>query len=261
MLLETNSKILREHIEEAQLIHFNQKSNKRKKRSKEQDERTSKHSLNIRKITPLTVNQEKVFDEWQRGQNLLLHGLAGTGKSFISLYLAFKEIFSFHNQYKQVLILRSAVPTRDLGFLPGNMKEKARAYEQPYSTICSTLFERGDAYDILKQKHMVEFATTSYIRGNTFTDTIVVVDEIQNMVAGELDTIMTRLGENCRIIFSGDYRQSDLLKKGEREEVHTFMNILKHLDLFSFIEFEIQDIVRSGIVKDYIIAKTKLGFT
>lgn len=259
MLLETNSKILNGHIEEAQLIRFERKINK--KRNKQQkNEEINKNNLHLKTINPLTENQKSAFASWNFGCNLLLHGLAGTGKSYISLYLALKEILSKNNQYKNIMIVRSAVPTRDIGFLPGSIKEKSKVYEMPYQSICTDLFGRGDAYELLKTKHIIDFMTTSFVRGNTFYDTIVIVDEINNMNFHELDSIITRLGDNCRLMMCGDYRQSDL-KKNEKNDLLSFMKILDSMNGFSHIEFEINDIVRSGLVKEYIIAKYKHNFT
>ena len=261
-LLETSSKTLNGLIEEAQLIHFNERRHKKKKKQpRDEDVVLQKQHFHLKQIRPLTANQQKTFESWEKGYNLLLHGLAGTGKSFISLYLALKEISHYSSQYKQLLIVRSAVPTRDVGFLPGSLKEKSKVYEQPYQTICNELFGRGDAYEILKQKKLVDFTTTSFIRGNTYTDTIVVVDECNNMSFHELDSIITRLGENSRLVLCGDYRQSDLTKSSEKEGLMTFMNVIDRMKGFFHIEFEIDDIVRSGLVKEYIIAKNKLGIT
>jgi predicted ribonuclease YlaK len=169
-----------------------------------------KLEFEMKKIEPLTENQKLSFENFERGKNLMLHGIAGTGKSFISLYLALREIMDNKNsQYKKIVIVRSVVPTRDMGFLPGSNKEKAKVYEAPYYAICTELFGRGDAYDILKQRNMVDFISTSFIRGITLNNCIIVVDEIANMTLHELDSIITRVGKNCRIIFSGDFRQSD----------------------------------------------------
>lgn len=214
--------------------------------------------FSLRNIKPLTYNQEDTFESWYNGQNLLLHGVAGTGKTFISLYLALEEILR-NNQYNKIVVIRSVVPSRDMGFLPGNAKEKARIYEEPYREICDDLFARGDGYDILRMKHMVEFTTTSFLRGMTFKDCIVIVDECQNMIMQELDTVITRMGENSRIIFCGDFRQTDLQKEKEKSGLHTFMSILGSLSCFDKIEFGTDDIVRSGIVRDYILSKLELG--
>lgn len=146
-----------------------------------------------------------------------------------------------------------------MGFLPGNAKEKARIYEEPYREICDDLFGRGDGYDVLRMKHMVEFTTTSFLRGMTFKDCIVIVDECQNMIMQELDTVITRMGDNSRIVFCGDFRQTDLQKEKEKSGLHTFMSILGGLSCFDKIEFGTDDIVRSGIVKDYILSKLELG--
>ena len=159
----------------------------------------------------------------------------------------------------KLIIIRSAVPTRDIGFLPGTEKEKTAIYEQPYKDICVELFQRGDAYDILKSKHLVEFMTTSFIRGITLRDSYIIVDECQNMSFHELDSIITRIGEGCRVIFCGDFRQSDLKAEAEKKGLHTFVKILKVTEYFDLIDFDIKDIVRSGFVKDYITAKEVLG--
>jgi phosphate starvation-inducible protein PhoH len=207
-------------------------------------------SLTLQEIEPLTQNQLLAFES---DKHLLLHGVAGTGKTFISCYLAFDDMIK--GCYNNLVILRSAVPTRDIGFLPGNEKEKSAIYEAPYKDIAVELFGRGDAYEILKQKSIVHFMTTSFIRGITLRDAVIIIDECQNMTLHELDSIITRVGENCRVIFCGDFRQSDLGKNG----LEQFVSILKRMEQFDLIDFEIKDIVRSEFVKSYITAKTELG--
>jgi len=207
-------------------------------------------SLELLEIEPLTRNQLRAFDS---NKHLILHGLAGTGKTFISSYLAFDDMSK--QNYDQLVIIRSAVPTRDIGFLPGTEKEKSSVYEEPYREIAIELFGRGDAYEILKQKSIVHFMTTSFIRGITLKDAVVLIDECQNMSFHELDSIITRMGRNCRVIFCGDFRQADLKQNGLQE----FMQVLKRMGDFDFIEFEVEDIVRSDFVKNYIIAKNELG--
>ena len=206
--------------------------------------------LSLAEIEPLTKNQLIAFES---DKNLILHGIAGTGKTFISCYLAFDDMVK--NVYNNLVIIRSAVPTRDIGFLPGSEKEKASVYEEPYKEIALELFQRGDAYEILKTKGLVHFMTTSFVRGITLKETVIIIDECQNMTFHELDSIITRVGTNCRVIFCGDFRQSDLKTNG----LESFMEILKNMGSFDFIDFEIKDIVRSEFVKDYIIAKTELG--
>lgn len=206
-------------------------------------------NFELQEIEPLTRNQLKAFES---NKHLVLHGLAGTGKTFISSYLAYDDMAK--GAFQKLVIIRSAVPTRDIGFLPGTEKEKASVYEEPYKDIANDLFGRGDAYEILKQKNLVEFMTTSFIRGITLRDAVILIDECQNMSFHELDSIITRLGENCRIIFCGDFRQADLRGNGIKD----FFQVLKRMDLFTFIEFEVEDIVRSEFVKSYIIAKNEL---
>jgi len=207
-------------------------------------------SLTLHEIEPLTRNQVRAFES---KKNLILHGLAGTGKTFISSYLAYDDMSK--GLYEKLVIIRSAVPTRDIGFLPGTEKEKASVYEEPYKDIANELFQRGDAYGIMKTKNIVEFMTTSFIRGITLRDAVIIIDECQNMSFHELDSIITRMGENCRVIFCGDFRQADLKGNGMKD----FMKILKRMELFDFIDFQVEDIVRSDFVKSYIIAKNELS--
>ena len=201
-------------------------------------------------IIPLTVNQRKTFEAFHAGKNLFLHGVAGTGKTFISIYLSLKELEK--QNYERIIIYRSTVPSRDMGFLPGNVREKTRVYESPYQGIFQRLYNRGDAYEVLKQKGLVEFESTAYIRGITIDDAVVIVDESQNLNWQEIYSIVTRMGNNCRIIICGDYRQTDLTK--EQSGILKLSQIIKRMDEFAPVEFEIEDIVRSPFVKKFIMA-------
>lgn len=217
-------------------------------------------SFKLKDIRALTTVQQDVFDSWDEGYNLMLHGVAGTGKTFLALFLAFKEILDPNNVFNKVYVVRSSVPSRDLGFLPGNVNEKMSAFEAPYRSNINELWGRGDAYDILKTKGTLEFISTSFLRGITLNNCIVIVDEIQNMKFEELDTTITRVGKNVKIIYAGDYRQTDL-KATERSGLQTFLNIIDEMDEtneFDFIEFGAEDIVRSGLVKSYILKKLEL---
>jgi predicted ribonuclease YlaK len=186
------------------------RSEKRQNRQQKRNEQTQvKNNLLLKNIGPKTKNQETVFRDFSSGKHLLIHGLPGTGKSFISLYLALEEIQKY-KEYKNVTIIRSVVPSREMGFLPGSIKEKSKVYEAPYQSICNELYGRGDAYDILKSKNIIDFQTSSFLRGMTLDHTIILVDECQNMTYSELCTIITRAGNNAKIIFCGDYRQTDL---------------------------------------------------
>ena len=169
------------------------------------------------------------------------------------------EILNQNTTKKKLVIVRSVVPTRDMGFLPGNQKEKQRAYELPYTSIFTELFGRGDAYELFKNKGMVDFISTSFIRGITLNDCIVLVDECQNMDFGELDSVITRMGDNCKVILSGDFRQSDLERHREHSGLVDFMRVLQKINEFKIIGFEEEDIVRSKLVKSYIIAKLNEG--
>lgn len=233
----------------------------RRNRGHQEESKQQRHGFGLSKISPLTSTQSEVFDAFKDNQNLMLHGVAGTGKTFLSLYLALNDILQGVDQKKKVIIVRSVVPTRDMGFLPGNQKEKARAYESPYYSICNELFGRGDAYETLKSKGIIDFITTSFVRGITLDNCIVVVDEAQNMASMELHSVMTRIGQNCKVIFCGDTRQDDLTSERKKEEsgLSQFMRILKRMNSFDFIEFGEEDIVRSDLVKEYIITRNRLG--
>jgi phosphate starvation-inducible protein PhoH len=213
----------------------------------------------LKHIKPLTPNQEKAFNSYRLGYHLMLHGFAGTGKTFCALYLALNEILTGNSVYNKIIIVRSVVPSRDMGFLPGSMKEKAAVYEEPYREICDNLFGRGDGYDILKMKGLVQFTTTSFLRGITFNNAIVILDESQNLTFQEADTVMTRMGDESRIIVCGDFRQTDLLKRYEQEGITQLMAITKRINTFEHVEFQKEDIVRSGLVRSYIIQKDAMG--
>ena len=208
-------------------------------------------------IKPITKHQEETFSAWNVGDNLVLNGSAGTGKTFMSLYLGLNEVFG-KSSHKKLVIIRSVVPTRDLGFLPGTVEEKLSAFETPYQQMCTELFKDKNSYETLKTKHQIEFLSTSYIRGTTFNDSILIIDECQNLTFHELDSIITRVGHNCRIIFCGDYYQSDFKQAKDKAGIIEFINIIEHLNSFSVIEFDWKDIVRSDLVRDHIMTKEML---
>jgi len=185
--------------------------------------------------------------------------MAGTGKTFLALSKSIDALMSNKGVQNKIYIVRSVVPTRDMGFLPGNQKEKMKVYEAPYYAICTELFDRSDAYEILKQKNAIEFISTSFIRGITMNNCYVIVDEVNNMTFHELDSVITRIGKGCRVLFCGDFRQSDLTKEQERSGLKDFMRVINKLNDFVHVDFLEQDIVRSKLVKEYIIARQKLG--
>ena len=222
--------------------------------------RQSKNSLCLSEVIPKNLKQQQAFDSFYDNKNVILHGVAGTGKTFIALYLALSDVLENENGAEKITIVRSAVPTRDMGFLPGTLSAKSVSYEYPYIDICSELFNRNDAYSSLKEKGLIEFMTTSYVRGTTMSNSIVIIDEAQNLSFHELDSIMTRLGENSTLLLAGDFRQTDLQKDYEKKGLLSFINIVSSLNDFELIEFDTSDIVRSELVKNYIIGKMKHGY-
>jgi len=230
----------------------------RKKKTSQQEAR--KQHFSLKTINPLTPNQEKTFQLYDKGSHLVLSGSAGSGKSFLALYLALNEILSDGSYYKKIIIIRSAVPSRDLGFVPGTLEEKAKIYQEPYKHIVNELVGRGDAWQFLITKQIIEFQTTSFLRGLTFRDCIVIFDEFQSANFGELNTVLTRIGENCRFVLCGDYAQNDLDGRKEKSGYLDIMQILKRIDNVDLVFFTVDDVVRSGFARQYLIAKAELGF-
>ena len=212
-------------------------------------------------ISPKTQNQSLTFQAYQGESNLVLSGCAGVGKTFLALYLALRDVMDTSTPYEKVVIVRSTVATRDQGFLPGDATEKAAVFEMPYKSIMKELISpmvSGDIYEKLKAQKSLEFISTSYVRGITIDNAIIVVDEFSNMNLHELDSVITRIGTNSKIIFCGDTKQSDL--HNDKLEHTKFLKILGNMGEFKFVEFGIDDIVRSKLVKSYLVAKYKLGY-
>ena len=219
----------------------------------------------LNQIKPVTDSQKLVFDTWKQGQNQFLFGCAGTGKTFVSLYLALSEVLKNETPYDKVIMVRSLIPTREIGFLPGDEEDKAALYQVPYSNMMQFMFEQPNEqafetlYNRIKAQGSYYFLSTSFLRGLTFDNSIIIVDECQNLNFHELDTIITRVGQDSKIVFCGDFSQSDLTRTNERNGLMDFLQILQEMEEFNCIEFNIGDIVRSGFVRNYLIQKTKLG--
>jgi phosphate starvation-inducible protein PhoH len=217
-------------------------------------------------IDPLTENQKKLFDSYKNQKNIVAYGCAGTGKTFISLYNAINEVLDERTPFEKIYLVRSLVASREIGFLPGTYDDKADIYQIPYKNMVKYMFQMpSDAdfemlYGNLKSQETIKFWSTSFLRGTTLDNSIVIVDEFQNCTFHELDSIITRIGENSKIVFCGDATQSDLQKTNDRNGIVDFMSVLRKMPSFDIIEFGVDDIVRSGVVKEYIIAKMEAGF-
>lgn len=224
-------------------------------------QRTKQHSQKKLRIEdlltfdPLTEQQSVARQEWKDGHHLVLNGAAGTGKTFTALYLALQEVLDKSTPWEKIVLVRSVVPTRDIGFLPGTQEEKLLPFISPYISICDDLFDTSGAYHQLVEQKAIEFFSTSYIRGTTFDNAIIIVDEMQNLTFHELDSVVTRVGLDTRIIFSGDYYQSDFVKLGDKNGINEFLKIIEVMKDFSIVEFGWQDIIRSDFVRDYIMTK------
>jgi len=217
-------------------------------------------------IEPITENQKTLFNSYNEGKHLVAYGAAGTGKTFVTLYNAIKDVLDETTPYERIYIVRSLLATREIGFLPGDYEDKSDIYQVPYKHMVKYMFQLpSDAdfemlYGNLKSQDTIKFWSTSFLRGTTLDNAIVIVDEFQNLNFHELDSIITRVGENSRVCFCGDARQTDLVKTNDRNGIVDFMNILRKMPSFDIIEFDIDDIVRSGLVKEYIVAKLESGF-
>jgi predicted ribonuclease YlaK len=217
-------------------------------------------------IDPLTDNQKRLFESYDSGKNLVAYGAAGTGKTFITLYNALRDVLDENSPYEKIYIVRSLVATREIGFLPGDHEDKSSLYQIPYKNMVKYMFQMASdsefemLYGNLKTQGTISFWSTSFIRGTTLDKAIIVVDEFQNLNFHELDSIITRVGEDTKICFCGDATQSDLVKTNERNGIIDFLKILRIMPSFDLIEFGVEDIVRSGLCKEYIVAKTHLGF-
>ena len=219
----------------------------------------------MRDIEPLTDNQKKLFESYKNGKNLVAYGAAGTGKTFITLYNALQEVLDPSTPYDKIYIVRSLVATREIGFLPGDHEDKSLLYQIPYKNMVKYMFEMpSDAdfqmlYGNLKAQDTIDFWSTSFIRGTTLDKAVIIVDEFQNLNYHELDSIITRIGTDTKIMFCGDATQTDLIKQNERNGIHDFMRILRVMPSLNIIEFGVEDIVRSGLCKEYLLAKLELG--
>ena len=217
-------------------------------------------------VEPLTDNQKKLFESYASQKHIVAYGCAGTGKTFITLYNALREVLDERTPYEKIYLVRSLVATREIGFLPGSYEDKSDIYQIPYKNMVKYMFQMSTEsqfemlYGNIKSQETIKFWSTSFLRGTTLDNSIIIVDEFQNCTSHELDSIITRVGENSKIMFCGDASQSDLVKTNERNGIVDFMSILRKMPSFDIIEFGVEDIVRSGLVKEYIIAKLEAGF-
>ena len=177
-----------------------------------------------------------------------------------------QEVLDETTPYEKIYIVRSLVPTREIGFLPGDHEDKSYLYQIPYKNMVRYMFKMPDdnsfemLYDNLRAQDTIDFWSTSFIRGVTLDNAIIIVDEFSNLNFHELDSMITRIGEDSKLMFCGDITQTDLVRTNEKDGISDFIRVLQDMKEFSCIEFGLDDIVRSGLVKSYLISKyTILG--
>lgn len=216
----------------------------------------SKHD--IKAIQPLKPRQEDMFHAWYNDKNICAFGSPGTGKTFLALYLAINEVLEKRQQ--KVIIVRSAVPTREIGFVPGTLEEKISLYEKPYHEIMWELVGRESTYQCMKDAGLIQFETTSFIRGLTWDNCIIIIDEAANMTFHEIDSIMGRAGENARVIMTGDVKQTDLdgSRRNGSQGIEQAIKIYENMNEFELVQFNKYDIVRGDLVKSWIIASEEV---
>ena len=220
---------------------------------------------NLLPIEAIGPAQTEAFAKYKENKNLFLTGSAGTGKTFVLLYLAFADVFDDESPYDKVILIRSLLPSRDAGFHSGSLEEKANYYQAPYRQLVKFLFEMQSKdefaalWDLLIEQESVEFQTTSFLRGQTFDNAIIICDEAQNLNFAELDTVMCRVGQNTKIMFSGDEAQTAFINNDDKEGMYNFQGILGEMEECEVIKFGIGDILRSGLCRSYLIAKEQFG--
>lgn len=211
----------------------------------------------MKSITPMTRNQQRVFDLWKDDYSIVLDGFSGVGKSFLSIYLALKDILDADSVYEKIIIVRSTTSIRSPGFLPGSLEEKNSVFEMPYSQIFDDLFKKKNQYKFMKEAGLVEFHSTAFLRGLSFTNAIVIFDEFQNANYEEIATCIQRIARQSKLILCGDYMQNDLIRmKNDVSGFKKAIDIINMMPDFRKVSFEIADCVRSEFVKSFLVAES-----
>lgn len=213
----------------------------------------------LQPIQPMTDRQHDMFEAFYSGTHVCAYGSAGVGKTYLALYLAMKDVLDKMRDQKRLIIVRTTVQGRQQGYLPGTQEEKEAPFELPYKDIMHDLFGRASTYDDMKEAHLIEFKSTTALRGLTWDDAIIVVDEFQNMTWEELDSVVTRVGTNSRLIICGDVRHQCDLGRHEVSGAQNALKVMQDMPSFSCVQFTKDDIVRSDFVKQWITTREKLG--
>lgn len=224
--------------------------------------RRKKWSLHdLKNIKPISSAQRMLFESYLAHDNhVVANGFPGTGKTYLSFWLGLNSVLSPDEPQDRIIVVRSAVPARDIGFLPGDAKEKMAPFEVAYKDIVHDLIGKSTSYEDMCEAGKIEFMPTSFLRGLTWDNAVVILDEIQNLTWQEIHTVMTRIGKNTRVLVCGDVSQNDLQnKRNEETGIGNFLTVAERMNTFDIVNFTKHDVVRSGFVKDWILAKEDLA--
>lgn len=201
---------------------------------------------------PLTENQKRVLKS--RKDHLLVQGPAGTAKTYSVLARGLVKVSA--GDVDQIIIIRSPVEIRKIGHLPGDADEKMDPYAAPYIGLLAEISPKMN-YRALVSKRLLCFTPTTFLRGTTFHNSFVIVDEYQNLSEHELDTVMTRVGQGTQLCVVGDPAAQSDLPRHEQGEQADIIDTFASMECVDHVQFSVEDVVRSGFVKDYHIARSE----
>jgi phosphate starvation-inducible PhoH-like protein len=198
-------------------------------------------------IQPKNMAQQIYLEAIERSDVVFGIGSAGTGKTYVAASYAAEKLY--YRETSKIIVTRPNVEaSRSLGFLPGELEEKYAPYLEPFEGVFIRAFGKS-LYELFKKRGQIDPRPLGFMRGATFDDAIVLVDECQNMTEKEFKLLLTRIGHNSKVIFSGDSRQVDIPDSGLMSTIQR----LQYIPSIEVVEFYPSDIVRSDLCKQIIL--------